>query len=554
MVGRRRLMSNEKRAFYRIGIAIVWLMLICITGRTETAAQESGEIPDGWRLMPRLGLSLEYGGFIVHQDNYTSKLRRKLEIDVLQYRRHIFYLDFEENTSFGTPFDKWDFSLLKYNVVLGGYRYDFGEFYLGIFANHQCNSPFLTEKFNTRIDRDRANLYCAGLEFMTKNMRLGMKDRGINFDSPKAFEFLGRWAGAASASRVLSKLYINLNWHVKGQVRYDIFRYRRLVPYLEVGGDLLIGPVTRLAPSVEMGARYHWHRVNITPFIKWARDQEALTLSFIPSKTPLIAKHSLYAGARVETLLDADSFRPSPGQGQMQLLPEIHGVAHYALHLQRRDFNARGEIELDFELLRLAPWTVFFYTNMNFDARKQDLKPDKVNYSLQYGLTYAWSRYFLEGFVQNQQRLDTNIFRGTQERANLAGVRVGTSGMKPGHYNDGISFEGAKFQWLNKWNAQASLAHYFYNRDWQYLWNLAAQVRWDLLRWHRVVPYVQGEVNWRSGGGRTDNALEYYVEPGLRFHGILDLALYYRFNHREDVLFFRGPGENLSLVGIKALF
>ena len=96
-------------------------------------------------------------------------------------------------------------------------------------------------------------------------------------------------------------------------------------------------------------------------------------------------------------------------------------------------------------------------------------------------------------------------------------------GMKPGHYNDGISFAGpGTFGWLNKWNAQASVGHYFNNRDWQYLWDLAARVRWDPFRWHFVVPYIQGDVNWLSGGGSTGDATEYAMEPGLRFHGILE--------------------------------
>jgi hypothetical protein len=114
------------------------------------------------------------------------------------------------------------------------------------------------------------------------------------------------------------------------------------------------------------------------------------------------------------------------------------------------------------------------------DTRKKNFHPDKVNYWLQYGLTYAWDRYFVEGYVKNNRRVDENIFRDTTERSNQAGLRAGTKGMKPGHYNDGISFEGpSTFTWLNNWNAQTSVGDYFNNRDWQYLWDLAARVRWD---------------------------------------------------------------------------
>ena len=127
--------------------------------------------------------------------------------------------------------------------------------------------------------------------------------------------------------------------------------------------------------------------------------------------------------------------------------------------------------------------------------------------------------------------------------------------MKPGHYNDGISFEGPEtFQWLNHWNIQGSVGHFFQNHDCQYLWDLEAQARWDVLRWHFMVPYVQAEVNWLAGGGQTKNVMEYAFEPGLRFHGVLDLAIYYRFQHRENIHVFGGPSENENLIGIKALF
>lgn len=126
--------------------------------------------------------------------------------------------------------------------------------------------------------------------------------------------------------------------------------------------------------------------------------------------------------------------------------------------------------------------------------------------------------------------------------------------MKPGHYNEGISFTGPAFEFINNWNAQAGFGHFFNNRDWQYLWDIDAKVRWDPIRWHFIVPYIQGEMNWQSGGGPTSDTVEYAVEPGLRFHGVLDVALYYRFQHQENRLFFRGPAVNESLVGIKAMF
>lgn len=285
-------MSRISLPHFGVGVMFLCLMIVCFAAAPLAEAKDDGrdDIPDGLRLLPRIGLSLEYGGFVVHQDNFTSQLRRRLEIDLLQYRRHIFYLEFDEKTFFGTPDNKWQFNLFKYDATLAGYRYDFGNFYLGAFLHHQCNNLILTQTYNTSIDRERANLYSAGLEFLTKTLRLGMKDRGINFDSPETFEFLGRLAGGFWASKAFVKDRINLDWLIKGQARWDICRYRKAVPYVEVTGEVLAGPETRCIPSVELGARLHLARFDLTPFFKWTRDQEPLILQSQPEKVSLLPK------------------------------------------------------------------------------------------------------------------------------------------------------------------------------------------------------------------------------------------------------------------------
>jgi hypothetical protein len=286
------------------------------------------------------------------------------------------------------------------------------------------------------------------------------------------------------------------------------------------------------------------------PFIQWGRNQEVYKDIY----TRRVSRDYLYAGLRAECLLDTSSTREKFREG-WQFLPEIHGSAHYITYLRSRYFGWGGDIDLDFEVLRWYPFTIFFYTDLYFNTKKGDFGPDKVTYDLQYGLTYTREPYFIEGFVEQSKRLDTNRFRGLAERTHLAGLRLGTQAMKPGHYNDGISFSGPHyFQWLHNFNAQASASHYFQNRDWKYLWNLGIQVFWDIFRWYFLVPYLQGEISWLAGGGRTDDALEYAVETGFRLHGVLDVNFYYRFQHQENGLFFRGPGENQSYIGIRALF
>jgi hypothetical protein len=188
------------------------------------------------------------------------------------------------------------------------------------------------------------------------------------------------------------------------------------------------------------------------------------------------------------------------------------------------------------------------------DTSPEAFAPDKVLYSVDYGLRYDWPKIFLEGFGRSAARLDVSGHDGG-ESPNLAGARLGTQGIRLGHYDDGIDFKAPQhFQWLNKFNAQVSLAHYFNSINWPATWNVAAQARWDILRQKFMVPYVQGGLEFIDAHRQSRDVVEYFVEPGVRLHGVMDLALFYRFQHRETIFTFRGPIENQNLFGIRVLF
>ena len=538
-------------------VGFIGLMLLVFLGqaRAEEGKTKKEDLEWSWKLFPRLGVSLEYGGFLVQEGPYTSLLRRRLELDALQYGPLIIYLEFDEENSFGTPADSWDPNRLRFRLHMGGLRYDLGNYYAGLYYQHWCHNAYLTEKFPSINNREQMSIYILTLEFLSKSMRLGMKDRGIVFDPNRPFELLLSLHYAAQVGKVMDQTQrYALDWVLRGQVRLDLFRYRRMVPYVEGGGELWLGPTARVSPWVEWGARFHLRdKLDLTPFFKWSREQE-IFIAPGPHFLKRVAQASLFGGMRLEYLIDHRDFALQREEG-LQFLPEIHGKASYSRYPKSRFFGWDGNIELDLEVLRWQSWTLFFYSFFWLDTQQGEFGPDKVAGHLQYGLTYKWQPFFIEGFLDHAMRLDVRRFSGLSERSNLAGLRVGTMGMKPGHYNEGISFTGPQvFQWLNKLNGAVSVGHFFQNRDWQYLWNLAAQARWDIFRWYFLVPYVQGEVSWMGGGGRTGDATDYAGEAGLRLHGALDLNPYFRFQHRENARVFRGPPDDQTIVGIRALF
>jgi hypothetical protein len=174
---------------------------------------------------------------------------------------------------------------------------------------------------------------------------------------------------------------------------------------------------------------------------------------------------------------------------------------------------------------------------MHVETLPTDFSLDKVLYSVDYGLRYDWPKIFLEGFGRSAARVDVSG-HDEAESPNLAGARIGTQGIRLGHYDDGIDFNSPeRFQWLHKFDAAVSLGHYFNSISWPATWNVAAQARWDILR-----------------RGQSRDVVEYYVQPGVRFHGVMDLAVYYRWQHRETIFSFNGPIENQNLLGFQVLF
>lgn len=533
------------------------LAALLLTLAGESSAQEAqleGGLPG--MLMPRVGVQIQAGGFALRGEEFSSAFGYRLLIDIWQYKRHILYTEIDAETSLGLPGEDLAFNRIRHQVAILGYRYDLGDYYVGLSFYHRCHNPFKERgRLETNLERNITSTYSIGLDFKDKAMMVGMKDWGLAFDPHRPFEFLGRWHFALSLYRVLGRFSVDLDWIFTGKVRYDLFRYRFLVPYLEAGGEVLGWSKWQATPQVEAGIRFHGGRLEFTPFCQWGHSQEWARHSNGGHKSRFVAHSYVFAGGRLEFLLDQETLAASPSGKGLQLFPEVHGSAEYAFYLGSRYNSSLGNVELNLDLLRVKPLTLFANLRVNLDAPKEDLTPGKVLYWPEYGLRFDWDRCFLEAFVCNAKRLDVYDFNNVRESANLAGGRFGTQGMRLGHYDDGISFQGpALFQWLHHLNGEVSLAHYFHNQDWPFRWNLAAQARWDVLRWHFVIPYLAGGVEWLTAGRGSQDAVEGYVEPGLRFHGILDVALYLRLQHRETIRSSRGPAENQSLIGIRALF
>uniref|UniRef100_A0A7V4G8P1 Uncharacterized protein n=1 Tax=Desulfobacca acetoxidans TaxID=60893 RepID=A0A7V4G8P1_9BACT len=534
-----------------------WLCLGWSPEAAATVEELARENPSRIFLLPRVGVALEYGGFILNKANEASRLRREVELDMLRLGPHLLYVEFREVTRVGVPGNPWEFDRVEYLMALPGYRYDLGEHYVGVLADHWCLNNFKSSALQgSGTGRSFASIYLLTLEFLDKGSLIGQKDRGIVFDATRPFEWLGRWHYRAQAGWAFARdpEAVGLQWALKGEVRLDLCRYRRLVPYVTAGSEVWVGPSWRFFPWGEVGVRWHaGDRVNLIPFLSGGRRPELYQPPQPAAPLQRQAKGYLYGGVRLEASLEPPREEGRAPAG-WQLLPELHGTAGYAWLLHSRDYGFSGGIDFYLEVLRREPWTWFLYGGLQLATKKSDLSLLKARYWLEYGLTYTREPFFAEALMAHSRRYDTDNGDYPPEGANLAGVRLGTRGMKPGQINRGITFDTPGFKWLGLPHAQLTAGHYFLNRNWQYLWQVKADGRVDLARYYRVVLYGAGEVAWLKGGGATDDAVHYAGEAGLRIHGDFDLSVYYRFQHQPDARNFRGPADNQSLVGVKAVF
>jgi hypothetical protein len=560
----------------RFWVQALLLLLIMAVGLNPEARAEEGQgeqtVPVA--LVPRVGVGIEYGGLVVRRGDFSSAFKYRFLIDLLQIGNHLFFTETEGEIDWGTPGIALAYNRVRHNITIAGYRYDLGNYYVGAQFFHFCNNPFRDQGTPVRNQRDLivyrslhdrtvAGAYLLGLELVDKAMLVGQESRGIVFNPAKPFEFLGHFHLAVNLNRAISRQDTNLNWQFSARVRLDVLRFHNLIPYVLAGGVVLGQGQWNFIPKVETGVRLHWKNFEFTPFVQWGHTQEWLRIyrnpvdgPYLPKVIQFDSRSYLYAGGRLEFLLDKESIATRDTGAQWQIFPEVHGQADYGIYAASSYNSSTGGYKLNLDLVRWRHLSLFSYLGMSMESPPSTFAPEHVLYTLDYGLRNDWPKFFLEGFVRHAARL--HVPGRDSESPNQAGMRVGTRGIRLGHYDDGLAFDKeVYFQWLNRFNVQLSLGHYFNTIRWPATWNVAVQSRWDILRfgrWGRVIPYVQGGLEWITPQKGSTYVLEYYLEPGLRLHGVMDLALFCRLQHQETIKTFKGPMENQAIFGVRALF
>jgi hypothetical protein len=212
------------------------------------------------------------------------------------------------------------------------------------------------------------------------------------------------------------------------------------------------------------------------------------------------------------------------------------------------DYHFRTARQVQFDILKLEQWFIHFEIQ---EISLFDSSPRQLDHSIQY-FSAGWETddgrigLFWDHTCNNPVR---KLPDGTSNviRWNEIGIGYETTGMRPGHENDGIEFDYSS-QWLHKLNWNVSFSRVWMRNENNYDYMFKLGIRDDVLRIANHVFFAQLKFNAINSGRGTD--LDPSVEVGDRICFGKNLRLvpfvsYERFNDwygldAEEEFFFYG--------------
>ena len=157
----------------------------------------------------------------------------------------------------------------------------------------------LIEPYYRYFRNDEGNYYkgyterysSAGLRIQSRNMKTGYANKGIDFDSPENLESINTIDWMVSAERVFNKFYYDYDWECGILARWNIFRYRKIIPFMSAGIRFLIDENSDEIYTLESGLRIQtglqWilfcrfeHRTAVSPGNGLFRDYTLIGVRF----------------------------------------------------------------------------------------------------------------------------------------------------------------------------------------------------------------------------------------------------------------------------------
>lgn len=219
----------------------------------------------------------------------------------------------------------------------------------------------------------------------------------------------------------------------------------------------------------------------------------------------------------------------------------------------RYDYAVKRTLDLD--LVRYRHFLLTMNVNEIITRRDQgDLHrpPGLIRYEMDYAnLAWMFSPGMLSLYFDHicDNAINRNDTLPLQLRWYGAGLRWETYGMRPGHKDSGIS-RGGLFEWIGSLNYRLSASRKLSNRSFDYNFLFIAQARYDLLRFHFLVPYLEGTLY-----GIVDDRLRVNrgYEGGFRILlENVDIIPSFSYRYKYDIDVYHGGNAGFYFFGLRA--
>ena len=534
---------NQKLLLSVLGCAL--LAASAAVGYAQAAATEHPVVDSPgnygeWAFLPS-GILLIDGEFYAENDaGYTMILHRVIGFDILRYRHVVLSFSVDEAIRYkDTPSNYFYPYLIHNQMDFVNIRWELPQGSLSWFIDHACNNNINQDVVGSM----RVRWYGTGMRWETHGMRTGHKSGNIAPGTSEGFEVLNSINYGISAAKSLSTRYHNYTMIVRGALRYDPLRYYVLIPYLEGSFVALVEDRVKIDRTLEAGMRIHLPNMDIAPYVSYKRlhnidleNRDALDFYLV--------------GIRMEALLGGD--RGQERETAMPLLPAVHFSGSYGHFVVDEYLYFNSDIFIEADLIRIRSLSVFLNSRLshNSSSKSKGLYPRYLQYTTESGISYRLPilRILIEPFYRYGRFDEGNYNRGYNEQYQLIGMRL-ERGMKIGYINSGIDFHGGRdFEWLNGINWLISAGRVVRESSYGYDWEFQLQLRWDILRYWVIVPYLSGGVVFIRD---ESSVWEYAAETGLRMHFNLELMLFYQYKQRSEPDIPNGIDGRYHLVGVR---
>ena len=498
---------------------------------------------DYFVLLPQVGILFNLGGYLNNEAKYSGLIRRIIELEVARYKRFSILFMFDERHIFQGEHSYWyepykiqyfmDYINLKW-------RHHYGS--LNFVIDHICYN--IIDKNDSNPEQLR--WYGFGIRWESHGMQIGYKNSGVQLNSNNKFEILNNLEYSLYASKAIVTQRFNYNALVKGILRYDICYLFNVIPYISVGFDSIIDDRVRFDHHAEFGTRVHFKKLDITPYIKYTYKHDVDTYRGLTTDFWLI-------GLQMEALLG--NVKEDTGMTNKDiplLFPEVHVVGGYGRNFNSDYFGYTTDILFAIDLIRIRRVSFFINNQIIHNSKTGpfNLFPRYLTYIYKTGISYDIDSVIqiADLYYYQEQRHEGNSFKGFYEAFEIIGVEAKSRGMKTGNKNCEVGLnKGNNVRFLNKLDWKLSMGKIIRESNYCYQWDFNGKIRWDILQYQYMVPYISAESHLIKG----DNIdYEYGSEAGIRLVFGITLIIYYRNRYRINVISVGSGEEWQHMIGL----